>query len=77
MEELEMIIAIYSVSADVGIEIINIIYDIDDKIQFTWNVCGIRKKQRCSKIRYDADGKAYFNSCGRKIYLDECIRVDR
>ena len=68
-----MIKAYYPVTTNVCI----IIYDIDDKIKFSWIVCGEVKKTRCAKIRYDKAGRSYFNSYNHKIYLDECMRADK
>ena len=64
----------YSVTADVLVIIYDVIYDIEDKIKFSWNICGKVKKTRHSKIQYDKEGHSYFKSYNRKIYLDECVR---
>ena len=67
----------YPVTADVCIIIIyDVIYDIEDKIKFSWDFCGRVQKTRYSKIRYDKEGRSYFKSYNRKIYLDECMRAD-
>lgn len=72
-----MIMAYYPITTDVCIIIYDVIYDIDDKIKFAWDVCGEVKKTRYSKIRQEKDGRNYFKSCNRKIYLDECVRIDK
>ena len=66
----------YPVAADVLVVIYDVIYGIDDKIKFSWNVYGKVKKTRYSKIRYEKEGRSYFKSYNLKIYLDECIRAD-
>ena len=66
----------YPVTADVCIIIYDVIYDIEDKIKFSWNICGKVSKARCSKIQYDKKGRSYFKSYNLKIYLDECIRAN-
>lgn len=71
-----MIMAYYPITTDVCVIIYDVIYDIDDKIKFAWIVCDEVKKTRYSKIRYDKEGRSYFKSCNRKIYLDSCARVD-
>lgn len=71
-----MIKAYYPLSADVCIIIYDVIYDIDDKIKFAWIVCDKIEKTRYSKIRNDKDGRCYFKSGNRKIYLDTCVRID-
>ena len=68
-----MIKSYYPVTADVCIIIYDVIYDIDDKIKFSWNICGKVKKIRYSKIRYEKEGRSYFKSYNLKIYLDECM----
>ena len=67
--------AYYPVTIDTLIVIYDAIYDIEDKIKFSWNVCGKVKKTRYSKIQYEKDGRSYFKSYNLKIYLDECIRA--
>ena len=64
-----MIKSYYPVTADVLV----VIYDIDDKIKFSWDVCEKVKKTRYSKIQYDKEGRSYFKSYNHKIYLDECM----
>lgn len=66
----------YPVTANIVIVIYDVIYDIDDKVKFAWDVCGKKKKPCYSKIRVDKEGRMYFNSYNHKIYLDECMRVD-
>ena len=50
-------------------------YDIDDKIKFSWNICGKVQKTRYSKIRHEKEGRSYFKSYNLKIYLDRCMRA--
>ena len=68
--------AYYPVTTNIHIIIYDVIYDIDDKIKFSWNICGKVQKTRYSKIQYDKEGRSYFKSYNRKIYLDECMRAD-
>ena len=68
--------AYYSVTTNIHIIIYDVIYDIDDKIKFSWNICGKVRKARCSKIRHEKEGRSYFKSYNLKIYLDECIRAN-
>ena len=70
-----MIKSYYPVTADVLVVIYDVIYGIDDKIKFSWDVCGKVKKTRYSKIQYDKEGRSYFKSYNLKIYLDECMRA--
>ena len=70
-----MLKSYYPVTADVLVVIYDVIYDIDDKIKFSWDVCGKVKKTRYSKIQYDKEGRSYFKSYNLKIYLDECMRA--
>ena len=66
----------YPVTTNIHIIIYDVIYCIDDKIKFSWNICGKVKKTRYSKIRHEKDGRSYFKSYNLKIYLDECVRND-
>ena len=72
---LQMIKSYYPVAADVLVVIYDVIYDIDDKIKFSWNVCGKVKKTRYSKIQYEKEGRSYFKTYNLKIYLDRCMRA--
>ena len=67
----------YPVTWDTCIVIYDVIYDIDDKIKFAWIVYDEIKKTRYSKIRSEKDGRSNFKSYNRKIYLDECVRIDK
>ena len=75
-DELQMIKSYYPVATNVCIIIYDVIYDIEDKIKFSWDFCGRVQKTRYSKIRYEKEGRSYFKSYNRKIYLDECMRAD-
>ena len=75
-DELQMIKSYYPVATNVCIIIYDVIYDIEDKIKFSWNICDKVKKTRYPKIRYEKEGRSYFKSYNRKIYLDECMRAD-
>ena len=69
----EKVIATYYAGAfGLGIEIFGIEYGIEDYIIYRW--MNSSKKTR-AKIRYTNKGKAYFVSFGKRIPLDECIRV--
>lgn len=65
----------YLVTTNVRIIIYDVIYDIDDKIKFSWDFCGRVQKTRYSKIQYDKEGRSYFKSYNHKIYLDRCMRA--
>ena len=66
----------YPATTNIHIIIYDVIYGIDDKIKFSWNICGKVKKTRYSKIRHEKEGRSYFKSYNLKIYLDECMRAD-
>ena len=66
----------YPVTAEAIVVIYDVIYDIEDKIKFSWNICGKVQKTRYSKIQYDKEGRSYFKSYNLKIYLDRCMRAD-
>lgn len=79
-EELKMnqleIKGYYPVTMNIVIVVYDVIYDIDDKVKFAWNICGKVKKPCYSKIRVDKEGRMYFNTYRLKIYLDKCMRVN-
>ena len=74
MENGKVIATYYAGAFDLGIEIFGIEYGIDDYIIYRWTNSRTPKKTR-AKIRYTNKGKAYFVSFGKRIPLDECIRV--
>lgn len=67
-EELK-IKAVYSFGLE-GIEILDILYGVEDKIIWRYST---DKKIHYTKIYYK--NRAYFKADNRKIYLDECLRV--
>ena len=74
MENEKVIATYYAGLFGLGIEIFGIEYGIDDYIIYRWTDSSTPKKTR-SKIRYTKKGKAYFVSFGKRIPLDECMRV--
>ena len=74
MENEKVIATYYAGAFGLGIEIFGIEYGIDDYIIYRWTNSSTPKKTR-AKIRYTNKGKAYFISFGKRIPLDECIRV--
>lgn len=75
MDKLE-VKACYPVTVDIGIVIYDVVYGIDDRVKFAWDVCGKVKRPCYSKIRVDKEGRMYFNTFKHKIYLDGCMRVN-
>ena len=71
----EKVMATYYAGGLAGIEIFSIDYGVDDYIVYRWNIDGKAGKQTRAKIRYTNKGKAYFVSFGRRVPLDECLRV--
>lgn len=71
------VIAVKADSAFSGLCIHDIIYDIDDKVLFSYQYDGQEKTRKTtSKIRYTAAGRAYFMGRGSRQYLDEFIKVN-
>ena len=68
-------IGVYCISNWGGIEILDIIYGIDDKLVSCFNFGNGRKYIRSTKIRYDAKGNQYIERRGVRYYLDEFMRV--
>lgn len=67
---------IYTGSIDSGIGIESIEYGIDDIVLFRWWYGGKWDRLHRSVIKYDATGRAYFNSYGKRWYLDEAVRTN-
>jgi len=61
----------YIARDDYGVQIIKILYGINDKIKIYDTTT---KKQSISKIHYDEDQKIYFYHYRQKYYLDEFIK---
>ena len=57
-----------------GIEIKDILYDIDDYVVFAAGTLSSNPTIHKSKI-YNSDDRAYFKFHGSRIYLDDCMRV--
>ena len=57
-----------------GIEIKDILYDIDDYVVFVAGTLTSNPKIHKSKI-YNNGDRAFFKYNGQRIYLDECMRV--
>ncbi len=70
-------IATISISNCACIIIEEILHDIDDFVCFRYSVVDEDKPKRISKckVRYSADGRAYFVSGRQRYFLDEAIRV--
>ena len=68
--------AYYPVTAEAVVVIYDVIDDIEDKIKFSWNICGKVQKTRYSKIWHEKEGRSYFKSYNLKIYLDRCMRAN-
>ena len=69
-------IAYYSLTAFDGIEILDVIHDTDDYIKFRWSHNGETDKPHRAKVKYNREGRAYFNTYKLSIPLDECIRIE-
>jgi len=56
-----------------NIGILNILYDVDDKIEYiTLN----DNKKHTARVYYNRQGEAYFNSVYGRIYLKDCMRTN-
>ena len=69
-------IASRPIFADAATVIYSVEYGIDDAV-LVGDVCGdTRKVPRLSRIRYNAQGDAYFIHNGRREYLREYMRIE-
>lgn len=67
-------VATYCLSNCGGIEIMDILYGIDDYVVYRWNF-GTPTELHTAKIRYGANHSSFRTSAGYSIRLDECMRV--
>lgn len=71
------VVATYCMCNFGGIEILDIIYDIDTYIIWRFNFGSDKvEKIHKSKVYYAADDRDYFKANGYKIFLNECIRTN-
>lgn len=69
-------IGYYSLSNWGGLEILDIIYDINDKLVTCFNFGNGREMIRQNTIYTTAAGRSYIRKAGMRFYLDEIIRVN-
>lgn len=69
-------IGVLCLSNNLGIGILEIIYDTEDKVKYQYVVGDNVKRPTTAKIRYNKNGDPYFTSFNRKYYLNEFIRTD-
>lgn len=67
-------IATYCMSNWGGIEIMDILYGIDDYVVYRFNF-GEPQELHQAKIRYGVNHSSFRTSAGYSIRLDECMRV--
>lgn len=68
------VVAVYSMGL-CGLEILDIVYGIDDFVLYRFSVCdGNEGKTRKAKIHYETE-RPYFLFRGRRIHFDDCLRV--
>ena len=67
------VIATYAESLFSGV----LIYETDgETVTFSWEYDGVPGRTCKSRIRYDRNDEAYFNTRNRRIYLGECLRTE-
>lgn len=69
------VVATIYIGLDTAIGIESIEYGINDAVLFRWWHNGWDRLHR-AKIRYNASGRAYFCSYGKRWYLDEAVRTN-
>ena len=67
-------IAVYPTCNWGGIEILDILYGIEDYVVYRFNY-GKPKELHKAKIRYGANHSSFKTSAGYSVRLDECMRV--
>ena len=68
-------IAVYPVSNCGGIEILDVLYGIDDYVVCRYNFGEPEKKLHRVKVKYKGTGLPYVYIDGTQIALGDCIRV--
>ena len=66
-------VAVYPMSNWGGIEILDILYGIDDKVVYRFNF-GEPKECHVAKIRHGVNHSSFKTVAGYSIRLDECMR---
>jgi hypothetical protein len=67
-------VAVYPMTNWGGIEIMDVLYGIDDRIVYRFNF-GTPDECHVAKIRYGANHDSFKTTAGYSIRLDECMRV--
>jgi hypothetical protein len=67
-------IAVYPMTNHGGIEILDIIPDIDDYVVYRFNF-GTPEEAHRSKIRYGSSVESFKTYAGYSIRLNDCVRV--
>lgn len=73
-------LAYYSITAFVTLYIEEILHDeCDDYVRFfiSDNTTGERSNRKKVKVRYSQKGSPYFFHNRKRIYLDECMRINK
>ena len=68
-------IGVYVVCNWGGLEVLDVLYGIDDKLVTCFNFGDDRKHYRTVCVHTAADGRPYVNRYGVRYYLDEIMRV--
>ena len=70
-------IAVYPMSNWGGVEILDIIYGIDDYVvaRFNFGDGDVDNRMHRYKIKYNKSGIPFFSMGGNRVRLDECMRV--
>jgi len=58
-----------------GLEVKEILYGIEDKIECISGSWSGKPKRHLVKVYYGRDGRDYIRLNGYKFYLDECLRA--
>ena len=67
-------IAVFPLTNWGGIEILDILYGLDDYVVYRFNF-GTPDKAHMSKIRYGANVTSFRTYLGYRVRLDDCMRV--
>ena len=66
----------YPLNAFVGIAVLEIDNDIEDRVCFCWVNDKVYSKKSWAKIRYDKEGNPFFVTHGYKIPFSEILRYN-
>lgn len=70
-----MNVSVYNITASNGIKILDIIYDVNDKVKYCWFNDKGDEKPKIAQIYVNNKGDSYFKVNGKRYYIHEFIKI--